>query len=78
MNIHWDCTDLAEIYKKLGRYNTVKLGYNELGYNEQNELKWLVSVILRVHFLGYNEQNSVITNKIGPNWPKSDILAHIF
>ena len=54
---------------KLG-YN--KLGYNELlqrasGYNEQNELNWLVSVILWVHFPRYNEQNPVIAYTIGLN-----------
>ena len=43
---------------------TVKLGNNELGYNEQNEHDWLVLVILMEIFLGYNEQNRVITNRI--------------
>ena len=43
---------------------TVKLGNNELGYNEPNEHDWLVLVILMEIFLGYNEQNRVITNRI--------------
>ncbi len=46
-----------ELKKQLKKHNkTVKLGYNELGYNEQNEVKTLVLVILWYIF-------SVITNK---------------
>ncbi len=59
-------------------YSTVKLDYNELGYKEQNEVKWLVSVILTVYFLGYNEQNPVITNKNTPKRSKIDNFSTIF
>ncbi len=51
----------------------MKLGYNELGYNEQTEHIWLVWVVLKEHFPGYNEQNPVITNKI---WPKDNIFSY--
>ncbi len=60
------CPITLWVLKKTNSYK-VKLGYNELGYNEENETNWLVSLILRVQFLGYNEQNPVITNKIQKN-----------
>ncbi len=49
--------------------NTVKLCYNELGYNDYsvitNKNNYLVGlVIFLINFPGYNEQNPVITNKI--------------
>ena len=47
----------------LGNFDTtVKLGYNDLGYNElpliaNKTLLWLVQVTLPYYFPGYNEQN---------------------
>ncbi len=49
-------------------WTTVKLGYNELGYNEHsvitNKKIYLVGLgHFSDTFFGYNEQNPVITNK---------------
>jgi len=70
------CPITLWVLKKTNSYK-VKLGYNELGYNEENEPNWLVSLILRVQFLGYNEQNPVITNKIQKNLSKIYIFSSV-
>ncbi len=62
-------------YPIVNKYNTVKLGYNELGYNEQKKNNWLVQVIFMMVLPGYNEQNPVIMNK---KRPKIGIFSTLF